>query len=126
MTNTPSKITVLVVDDEFLIRANAVELLQDAGFNVLEAETGDHAMEIMADHTEISVLFTDINMPGSLDGLELARRAHLARPKLKIILTSGRVRPSEPIEPLGGIFVEKPYVGQEIVKLIKSGDVNKT
>ena len=115
-----AKTVVLVVDDEFLVRVVAVELLEEAGFKVIEAMNGDEAIRLLDAHPEVTVLFTDINMPGSLDGLELARRVHAAKPEVQIILTSGRVRLDSSMTPSGGAFVGKPYASQDVIRLIRT------
>ncbi len=123
MTGTPaSKTVVMVVDDEFLVRMLIVDSLIDAGFDVIEAMNADEAIKLLDQYPQVSVLFTDINMPGSLDGLELARRVHEARPNVQIILTSGRIRPDASMTPPGGTFIEKPYASDDIVRLITTVD----
>ncbi len=112
-------ITVLVVDDEPLIRMYAVDVLEDAGFRVVEAGGSEEALRILDTHPEINVLFTDINMPGSFDGLELARRVHTRRSDVQIIITSGRERPAASDIPDDGKFVAKPYDGAAIAHLIQ-------
>ena len=111
---------VLVVDDETFIRMNAIDMLQDSGFGVLEAVDADDALRVLADHPEIGVLFTDINMPGSMDGLDLARRVHELRPDVHLIITSGKVRPSASEIPDSGRFIEKPYQQQQFIGLVQA------
>ncbi len=111
---------VLVVDDESLIRLYAVDILSDAGFVTIEAGDGEEALALLARHPEINVLFTDINMPGPLDGLELARKVHEARSDVQLIITSGRMRPSQAELPDDGAFVAKPYEAAAITKLIRT------
>ncbi|MDQ2860114.1 MAG: response regulator, partial [Pseudomonadota bacterium] len=69
-----SRPTVLVVEDEGLVRLDAVEILRDAGYAVVEAANAEQALAVVAGGGAVDVLFTDINMPGRMDGLELARR----------------------------------------------------
>jgi len=100
--------TVLIVDDEPLIRMVAAEAFADAGFMVREAATGEDALEILVADRSIDALFTDINMPGRLDGLGLAQRARCSRPHLAVVVTSGRIpRPCGLSETIG--FLAKPY-----------------
>lgn len=110
---------VLVVDDEALFRLDATEALHDAGCRTYEACEAREAMMMIADHPEISVLFTDINMPGDEDGLALAGRVHASRPDIQLIITSGRERPAPADIPNDGQFIAKPYdmdVVSEIVR----------
>ncbi len=118
MSDKPSsRTTVLVVEDEPLVLMHAVDMLTDAGFAVVEAPNAERALDQLKRHPEVSALFSDINMPGALDGLELARQIHATHPHVHLILTSGRVRPSK-TEMENGDFVEKPSrlsVGQQLV-----------
>lgn len=100
---------VLVVDDEALVRLNATEMLHDAGCRTYEAGEAAEALTMIADHPEITVLFTDINMPGEADGLVLAGQVHGTRPDIQLILTSGRERPAPADIPNDGQFIPKPY-----------------
>lgn len=104
----PSLPIVLVVDDEPLLRMMAVDLVEEAGFQAVEASDADAALAIFEARTDIAVLFTDIRMPGSIDGLELARRVATRWPSTGIILTSGHCRESD-LEHIPGSFFAKPY-----------------
>lgn len=112
--------TVLVVDDEALVLMYAVDMLEDAGFAVIEATGAEEALLRLDEHPEISVLFTDINMPGQFDGLELARRVHRRRPDVQLIITSGRAQPPRTEMVDDGCFVAKPYRGETVAKLIRA------
>ena len=112
--------TVLVVDDEPLIRLYAVDVLTDAGFEALEAADAEEALALLAENMAITVLFTDINMPGRLNGLELARKVHDLRPDVQLIITSGKERPDRGAIPDNGTFLPKPYQGSVVAALIKS------
>ena len=116
----PPKRVVLVVDDEALIRMNAVDMLQDAGFSVLEASDAAEALVVLDGHPEIAVLFTDINMPGTMDGLDLARRVHQLRPDVHLIVTSGKVTPGVDALPDDGAFLGKPYREQQFIALVEA------
>ena len=120
--NDPSrpKSVVLVVDDEPLIRMNAADMLLDAGFAVLEAANAAEALTVLADHPEIQVLFTDVNMPGDMDGLDLARRVHQLRPEVHLIVTSGKVAPTPGAIPDAGDFLGKPYREHQVIALVES------
>lgn len=100
---------VLLVEDEALIRVIGTDALEEAGYDVLEAGSADEALEVLEAYNEVLVLFTDIRMPGSLNGLELARIVHERWPKMKLLLTSGDTWPSENEIPDDGRFLPKPY-----------------
>ena len=108
--------TVLIVEDDPLIRWSGAETLADAGFDVLEAASADEALEVLEARDDIHVLFTDIDMPGRLDGLELARIAHQRWPWMRIIVASGRREPQHRRMPQNGVFISKPYAPEEIVR----------
>ena len=111
---------ILVVDDEPIIRLDAVAIIEDAGFAAFEAADAEEALEIMAAHPDVSVLFTDINMPGPFDGLELARRVHEGWPMVQLVITSGRVVPNPEEIPDHGHFVAKPYQTTAVIALLRS------
>lgn len=111
---------VLVVDDETLIRMYAVDVLEDVGFTVIEADGGEDALCTLDQHPEITVLFTDIHMPGPFDGLVLARKVHERRPDIQLIIASGRGRPNGSELPGDGVFFTKPYDGMAIARLIEA------
>jgi len=111
-------LVVLVVDDEALIRMNAADMLADEGFATIEASGAEDALVQITCHPEISVLFTDINMPGMFDGLELAHRVHAYRPDIRVILTSGRSPPAPSEIPEDGRFLAKPYDQISLARLV--------
>ena len=100
---------VLVVEDEWIVRVEAAACLMEAGFDVVQAVDAAEALEIVQGRDDIDLLFTDINMPGSMNGVELARRVHRARPAMRLILTSGETKPSASELPIDGDFIPKPY-----------------
>jgi CheY-like chemotaxis protein len=104
----PDAPVVLIVEDEFLIRMMAADAFADAGFLVFEAEHADHALLVIADAARVHVLFTDVNMPGSMDGIDLAEHLKAATPELHVIVTSA-MPVTRPIDHLMGAFVPKPY-----------------
>ena len=111
---------ILVVEDEPLIRLMIVDLLQAEGFTVAEAVDADDALTILADRAdEVKLIFTDINMPGDMDGLQLARHAVHSWPWIELLVTSGRGRPASPPLPSGSIFVEKPYTFDKLLGCIR-------
>jgi len=83
---------VLIVEDEILVRLTAVFLLEEAGFATLEAGSADEAIKLLEARKDIQVVFTDINMPGSMDGLRLAHSIRHRWPPVQLVLTSGRRR----------------------------------
>ena len=109
---------ILVVDDEAILRMNAVDILNDAGFATCEAGGAEEAMAKLESQPEITVLFTDINMPGPYDGLELARRVHARRPDIQLIITSGRRAPAAAEMPDEGRFLTKPYDAEMLAAMI--------
>lgn len=110
---------VLVVEDEDLIRAITAFQLEDAGFAVIQARDATQALAEFADHPEVSAVFTDINMPGPVDGVALARRIHDLRPNVQLIITSGRAPPLQSEMPSGARFLPKPYDGRYLATLIR-------
>lgn len=109
---------VLVVEDEMVLRMRAADIVEDAGFCPVEAVNADEAIAILESRSDIALLFTDIQMPGSMDGLKLAHAVHTRWPAIKIILVSGHVRPSDAEKPIDSRFFGKPLgVGQMITEL---------
>ena len=115
----PRRLVVLVVEDEFFLRRNAVLMIEDAGFDVLEAGDADQAIEILEARPDIHVIFTDIQIPGSMDGLKLAHAVRGRWPPIKIIATSGHVNLRTDDLPEGGRFLPKPYGPEEIVASLR-------
>jgi len=104
---------VLVVEDEMILRMRAVNIVEDAGFCPVEAVNADEAISILESRSDISLLFTDIQMPGSIDGLKLAHAVHERWPSIKIILVSGQVKPSD--APENSRFFGKPLGVEQII-----------
>jgi CheY-like chemotaxis protein len=110
---------VLIVEDELLLRLNAVDMIEAAGFDVVEAANADEAIAILERRFDITVVFTDIQMPGSMDGLKLARAVRGRWPPIKILATSGHVSVSQDDLPEGGRFVSKPYSPNQITGMLR-------
>jgi CheY-like chemotaxis protein len=110
---------VLIVEDEFLLRMDAVDMIAAAGFEVVEAANADEAIEILESRPDITVVFTDIQMPGSMDGLKLARAVRGRWPPIKIIATSGHVHVGEADLPEGGRFLPKPYSSGQVTDVLR-------
>jgi CheY-like chemotaxis protein len=81
---------ILVVEDEPLVRVNAAEMIEEAGWRALEAENSAEALRVLADHRDVAVLFTDINMPGDMDGLALADCVHKLHPQIELVVHPAR------------------------------------
>jgi CheY-like chemotaxis protein len=109
---------VLVVEDELLLRMDAADMISAAGFEVIEAADADAAIEILEARNDIAVIFTDIQMPGSMDGLKLARAVRGRWPPIKIIATSG-IHVGESDLPEGGRFLPKPYSSAQIAGMLR-------
>jgi two-component sensor histidine kinase len=109
MTKSASPPVVLVVEDEMVLRMRAVDVVEDAGFVPVEAVSADEAIDILESRDDISLLFTDIQMPGTMDGLKLAHAAHARWPHIKIILVSGQVAVSDGDKPDNSRFFAKPF-----------------
>jgi DNA-binding NtrC family response regulator len=106
--------TILIVEDEVLIRIIAADALEESGFKVLEAGNATEALGILDDHDEVAVLFTDINMPGDMDGLALARHVSHQRPEIKVVVTSGKQWLDSSSLPDDGVFLPKPYRASQL------------
>jgi CheY-like chemotaxis protein len=109
--------SVLVVEDDFLVRAVAVAHLEERGFSIVEAQTADEAMVILSDDRSIAAVFSDVQMPGSMDGIALARWLARTCPKVKVLLTSGRMDPDQSV---GWRFIAKPYSLEEMERVLRS------
>ena len=106
---------VLVVEDEMLLRLRVVDMVEDAGFIPVEAVDGDEALAILQSRSDIALLFTDIQMPGSIDGLQLAHAVHQLWPPIKIILASGQLKLSSSDIPQDSRFFGKPLQSGEMI-----------
>jgi DNA-binding NtrC family response regulator len=114
-----SAITVLVVEDEILVRMAIAMSLEDEGFIVFEASNADEAIDFLNTRPAIEVMFTDIDMPGSMDGLELAAAVRDKWPQVKIIVTSGHHDLSDEALPVEGKFFSKPYDYSRVVRTMR-------
>jgi len=119
MISVAKRAVILIVEDELLIRMNAVEMIEEAGFEVVEAASADEAIAILEGRLDITVVFTDIQMPGSMDGLKLAAAVRDRWPPIKIVATSGQVKLGPGDLPQGGRFLPKPYSPAEIMKTLR-------
>jgi two-component system, response regulator PdtaR len=111
---------VLVVEDEPLVRLDAIETLETAGFGVIEAQNADEAIRILETRSDVRAVLTDIQMPGSMDGLKLAATIRNRWPPIALILTSGRIAVGKDELPERGRFLPKPYNGANLVEAVRS------
>jgi two-component sensor histidine kinase/CheY-like chemotaxis protein len=111
---------VLIVEDEMMLRMRAVDIVEDAGFRPVEAVSADEALAILESRSDISLLFTDIQMPGSMDGLKLAHAVHDRWPAIKIILVSGQVNPSDAEKPANSRFFGKPLGVEKMISELQA------
>jgi CheY-like chemotaxis protein len=112
--SAPERPVILIVEDEFLIRMQTADVIRDAGFEVVEAISADDAILILESRRDIRVVFTDIHMPGSMDGLKLAHAVRDRWPPVHIIATSGRQLIHESDLPAGSLFFAKPYSPERV------------
>src|SRR5712672_715754 len=112
---TPVPPKILVVEDEMMLRMRAVDIVEDAGFTPIEAVNADEALAILESRADIALLFTDIQMPGSMDGLKLAHAVHERWPSIKIILVSGQLTPTEVEKPTNSRFFGKPLEVKQMI-----------
>jgi two-component sensor histidine kinase/DNA-binding NarL/FixJ family response regulator len=114
-TSAGRKTNVLVVEDEMVLRMRAVDIVEDAGFTAIQAVNADEALSILETRSDVSLLFSDIQMPGSMDGLKLAHAVHDRWPSIKIILVSGQVKVSDMDKPAESRFFGKPLESDQMV-----------
>jgi two-component system, response regulator PdtaR len=115
-----SKHLVLVLEDEFLIRMQTVAIIEQAGYNVVEACNADEAIAILEMREDIRIVVTDIEMPGSMDGIKLARAIRDRWPPVELIVTSGRHRVLTDELPLRVKFMPKPYAPEVLITAIRT------
>ncbi len=106
---------VLVVEDEMVLRMKAIDIVEDAGFTAIEAVNADEALAILESRSDISLLFSDIQMPGSMDGLKLAHAVHDRWPAIKILLVSGQVKLADADKPADSRFIGKPLEVKQMI-----------
>ena len=111
---------VLLVEDELFVRMATADALMDAGFEVIETANAHAAQEVLKDRTDIRILFTDVQMPGSMNGLELASFVRREWPHISVVITSGHLSPESDHLPEKAVFIAKPYGEQAPAKVIRS------
>ncbi len=110
---------VLVVEDEPILRMMAVDLVERAGFEAVEAAGSNDAIRILETRPDIRVVFTDIDMPGGLDGMKLAAAIRDRWPPIELIITSGKNKPAPADMPPRGLFFSKPYKRDEVTAALR-------
>ncbi len=110
---------VLVVEDEPLIRMAAADMFEDAGFEALEAADASQAILLLESRHDIVLLFTDVDMPGSMDGIQLAEHVRDRWPPIGLFIVSGHRSLSEECLPVGAAFLTKPYTDEAVLQIVK-------
>ena len=119
-STSPRLAFTLVVEDDALQRFGMIDLVEDAGFETIEARDADQAVELLENRLDVRVVFTDIDMPGSMGGLKLAAATRKRWPPLEIIVTSGRQRPTIEELPARAAFLPKPLVPSDAIRVLQS------
>jgi DNA-binding NtrC family response regulator len=121
---------ILVVEDDALVRATTVALLETEGYTVLEAASAETGFQILWARPDVGLLLIDIHLPGTQNGMTLAQEAHECRPQLPLLITSGRSAPSPSELPAGARFIQKPYrakaLFEEVSRLLASSPPAQT
>jgi CheY-like chemotaxis protein len=123
MAIATGKTLVLIVEDDSLVRMDTADMMDGFGFGVLEARDADEAIRLLESRFDITVMLTDIEMHGSMNGLKLAWLVHGRWPPIKIIITSGKVKPAGGDLPDGGRFLPKPYTRNQLDSALQ--DMNR-
>jgi DNA-binding NtrC family response regulator len=117
----PERSLIFVVEDQALLRMEAVFLLEEAGFRTIDAGNADAALEVMrARWREVRVLFTDVQMPGEIDGVDLAEEVHRCWPHVLLLVTSGGVELRNEDLPDDGRFMPKPYKASTLISQVRA------
>ena len=110
------QLVVLIVEDEALLRMDAVDMITDAGHVAIEASNADEAIALLETRSDITAVFTDIEMPGSMDGIRLAHAIRNRWPPVTIVVASGRIKPGEGDLPDDVPFLPKPYSPRTVMR----------
>ena len=113
-------VVILIVEDDGFINLMASDDLKRAGYDVVSVYSADEAIRVLENRNDIWLIFTDIDLPGSMDGLRLAAAVGDRWPPIHIIITTGRSRPSDNLLPKGSAFLAKPYPAGELVHAVRS------
>jgi len=119
MHRARSRPVVLVVEDEVLLRWTATAIIEGAGFDVVEAGTGIEAISVLEKRSDIRTVFTDVEMPGSINGLQLAHLVRTRWPSIRIMATSGQLRLRDDDLPEGARFLHKPYAVTDLTDTLR-------
>jgi CheY-like chemotaxis protein len=111
---------VLVVEDEAILRLHAIDLVEEAGFTAIEARNADEAIAILEARTDITLLFTDVHMPGSMDGLKLAHAVRNRWPPIKIVVVSGHLQVEQNDLPADSRFFGKPFQAEKLIAELRA------
>ena len=114
------RLAVLVVEDEPLLRMNAADIVEEAGYTAIEAASADEAVLILESRSDIALILTDINMPGSMDGLKLAHAVRNRWPPIKIVVVSGQMQITESELPSDSRFFGKPYQTDKMIAELRA------
>ncbi|MES2471572.1 MAG: response regulator [Pseudomonadota bacterium] len=118
MTQATDPITILVVEDEILIRMSAIATLEDAGFRVLEAQNSAEALDVLTRNPKVSIMLTDVRMPGLMDGLALVAQVRTDHPAIRSIVVSGHTSALEASDAGATGFMSKPYMADTMVNAV--------
>ena len=119
-TKNPARYAILIVEDEALLRMHAADIVEEAGFIPIEAANADEAVAILESRDDIALLFTDVNMPGSMDGLKLAHAVRNRWPPIKIVIVSGHLKVEEAELPQDSRFFGKPFETDRMIAELRS------
>lgn len=111
---------VLVVEDEPLLLFHARDLIEDAGYEVLTAASADEAVRLLEQRADIAIVFTDVQMPGTMDGVRLAEAIRRRWPPIALVITSGRVSLATADMPLSSVFLSKPYIERDLQRALRT------
>jgi CheY-like chemotaxis protein len=109
---------ILLVEDEALVRMLGADILMDSGFRVIEAVNADEALTLLEARPDVRAIFTDVEIPGSLNGFTFARLVHRAWPQIGIVITSGREGPGDEGMPAGALFISKPFTASRLLEAV--------
>jgi CheY-like chemotaxis protein len=113
-------LVVLVVEDDVLVRMLACDILEDGGYDALEAVSAQEALILLDARPDIALMFTDVDMPGEINGLGLARLVSMRAPSLPVLVTSGATVVSKVDLPVNGGFLQKPYTPSVLLELVEA------
>ena len=120
MTDSAKPAVILLAEDEALVRMVAADILNDAGFRVIESVNANESLTMLQARCDVQALVTDVEMPGALDGFTLARLVDKTWPQIGIVVVSGRAQPAEGDLPPKALFLGKPYTPDALVKAVRS------